>query len=245
MRRRFRIVLAVLPVVAAALVPGTSLAQAVAPAAAADAKVQEFKIEDAWGRDTVQFRTTAPLEDIVGTMNAVTGVLRADPANLKGPGTSARVQVGLSSVKTGIEMRDGHVAKALGVDQSPVAVFTLEKIRSASANALVPNVPVDVVADGVFELKGVKKPVTVKARLTYVPRGGPFNQMRPGSFVKVVADFDVALADFGVERKGAVLPLQVGETAHVTVTALASDATPEEAQKYRESAVKYMGKAAN
>ena len=210
-----------------------------------DPKVQEFQIGDAWGRDTVQFRTTAPLEDIVGTMNAVTGVLKADPANLKGPGTSARVQVGLSSVKTGIEMRDGHVAKALGVDQNPTAVFTLEKIRSASSNALTPNVPVDIVADGTFELKGVKKPATVKARLLYTPRGGPFNQMRPGSFVKVIADFDVTLADYGVERKGAVLPLQVGETAHVTVTVLASDATPEEAQKYRDSAIKYMGKAAN
>jgi polyisoprenoid-binding protein YceI len=238
-----RLVLSVLA--AAAFLPGAALAQPAAAPPAAGSKVQEFKIEDAWGRDTVQFRTTAPLEDIVGTMNAVTGVLRADPTNLQGPGTSARVQVALSSVRTGIEMRDGHVAKALGADQSPNAVFTLEKIRSASATALTPNVPVDVVADGVFELKGVRKPVTVKARLTWVPRGSPFNQMRPGSFVKVVADFDVALADYGVERKGPVLPLQVGETAHVTVTALASDATPEEARKYRESAVQYMGKAAN
>jgi hypothetical protein len=35
----------------------------------------------------------------------------------------------------------------------------------------------------------------------------------------------------------------VGETAHVTVTVLASDASPEEAETYRQGAAKYLGKA--
>lgn len=212
------------------------------PDAAADATT--FRIDDAWGRDTVMFRTTAPVEDIVGVTNRVSGVLTADPANLLGPRTTARIQVDLASIRTGIEMRDGHVAKALGADKNPVAVFTLQKIRSASAHALLPNETVDVVAEGTFELKGVKKPVTVSGKVTYVPKGGPFNQMRPGNFVKLVAQFDVPLAEFGVERSGPVMPLQVGETAHVTVTVLASDATGEEAEGYRRSAEKYMGKAA-
>ena len=205
--------------------------------------VREFTLDDAWGRDTVQFRTTAPLEDIVGTTNEVTGFLKADPKNLTGPAAAARIEVALNAIKTGIQMRDGHVAKALGAEKAPVAVFTLEKIKSASPNALEPNVPAEVAGEGTLELKGVKRKVDVTARLTYVPRGGPFNQMRPGNFVKLVAEFDVRLADFGVERKGAVLPLQVGEQAHVTVTALASDASPEEAKDYREKAIKYMGKA--
>jgi polyisoprenoid-binding protein YceI len=205
--------------------------------------VQEFRVDDAWGRDTVQFRTTAPLEDIVGTTNQVTGVLKADPKNLKGPATAARIDVDLASIRTGIEMRDGHVAKALGAQKSPVAVFTLERIRSASSNALEPNVPADALAEGTFELNGVTKKLEVAARLTYVPKGGPFGRMRPGNFVKLVAQFDLKLADFGVERSGPTLPLQVGESAHVTVTALASDASPEEAEEYRQRAVKYLGKA--
>lgn len=216
---------------------------AVAAPAAGSGSLREFQIDDAWGRDTVQFRTTAPLEDIVGTTNGVTGTLTADPANLKGPGTRARVQVELASVKTGIEMRDGHVAKALGADKNPTAVFTLEKIQSATGDALTPNVPVDVVATGTFELNGVRKPIQVAARVTFVPGGGPFARMRPGNFVKLVATFEVKLADFGIERKGPVLPLQVGETAQVTLTALASDASLEEAKAYRETAVKYMGKS--
>ena len=205
--------------------------------------VREFKVDDAWGRDTVQFRTTAPLEDIVGATNQVTGVLKADPKNLTGPGTAARVEVKVASLKTGIETRDGHVARALGAEKNPVAVFTLERIKSASAPALADNVPVDVVAEGLFELNGIRKKMDVAARLTYVPRGTPFNQRRPGSFVRLRAEFDVKLADFGVERGGPVLPLQVGETAHVTVAVLASDATPEEAKAYRDEAIQYMGKA--
>jgi hypothetical protein len=69
--------------------------------------------------------------------------------------------------------------------------------------------------------------------------------MRPGNFVKLVAQFDVSLDDFGVDRKGPVLELQVAPTAHVTITALASDANSAEVDKYRQSAVRYLGKRVN
>jgi polyisoprenoid-binding protein YceI len=104
---------------------------------------------------------------------------------------------------------------------------------------------VDVTGQGTFELNGVKKPIEVKARVTYVPKGGPFSSMRPGNFVRISSAFDIRLEDYGIERKGPVLPLQVGDTAHVTVSLLASDASPEEADAYRQKAVKYMGKPAH
>ena len=221
------------------------LASAIASAQPAPDTVWEFKIDDAWGRDTVQFLTAAPLEDIVGTTNQLKGILRADPKNLKGPSTEVRLEVTLGSIKTGIEMRDGAVAKALGAGQNPRSTFTLDRVLTASANTLEPNVPVDITAEGTFDLKGVKRKIEVAAKITFIPKGGPFNQMRPGDFVKVVARFDIKLADFNVERAGPVLPLQVAESAHVTVSALASDASPEEAEAYRQRAIKYMGKAAN
>ncbi|HYK42712.1 MAG TPA: YceI family protein [Thermoanaerobaculia bacterium] len=207
------------------------------------AGVREFTVDDAWGRDTVEFRTTAPLEDIVGTTNQVTGKLKADPKNLAGASTTARFEVDLTGIRTGIDLRDGHVAKALGADKTPTAVLTLDRIKSASPAVLEPGVPADLSGEGTFQLKGASHKVDVKARVTYVPKGTPASQLRPGNLLKVVADFDVKLADYGVERKGAVLPLQVGETAHVTATLLASDATPEENKPYRDSAVKYLGKA--
>src|SRR4051812_4170134 len=66
---------------------------------------REFKVDDAWGRDTVQFRTTAPMEEIVGTTNEVVGLVRIDPAAVRGPGTQARFDVDLTTIKTGIAMR--------------------------------------------------------------------------------------------------------------------------------------------
>jgi|KBSSwiStaDraftv2_1062776.scaffolds.fasta_scaffold00019_4 polyisoprenoid-binding protein YceI len=226
---------------AAGLAACALCARALLAADAAPA-LREFRIGDAWGRDTVEFRTSASLEDIVGTTNIVRGVLKADPAHLKET-ASARIEVDVRTLKTGVEMRDGAVGRALGGDKSPAAVFTLEKVTSASAESLEPNAPVDLTAEGTLELKGVKKPVTVSARVSYVPKGGPFSRMRPGNFVKLTASFDLKLADFGVERNGPVLPLQVSETAKVTVTVLASDASAEEAKTYRENAVKYLGKA--
>lgn len=209
------------------------------------AAVHQFRIEDAWGRDIVEFRTSAPLEEIVGTNNRVTGVLNADPDHLRNGAARARIEILLSSFKTGIAMRDGHVAKALGAEKHPKAVFVLGDIGAASREVLEPNVAVDVSGSGTLELNGIRRTIPYTARLTYVPAGGPFSQMRPGNFVKLVAHFDVNLDDFGVERKGPVLELQVASTAHVTVTALASDASPEESARYRRSAVDYLGKAVN
>lgn len=204
---------------------------------------REFKVDDAWGRDSVQFRTTAPLEDVIGNTNEITGVVRVDPSAVKSAGTSARFEVEVATFKTGIEMRDGGVRKSLGADRFPKATLTIERVKSASAPTLAPNVPVDVVAEGTFELHGVKKTIEVPAQVTYVPSGGPFSKMRPGNFVRLTAKFEIRLADYNIDRAGPVLPLQVGETALITVSALASDASAAEAETYRQSAIKYMGKA--
>jgi len=205
----------------------------------------EFKIDDAWGRDTVRFETTAPVEDIVGTNNQVSGFVKANPADIRGAATAVRVEVDVAAFKTGIDARDGGVRKALGAEAHPKAVFTLDKVTSASAAAAAPNTPVDVTGQGTFELNGVKKPVEVKARVTYVPKGGPFSTMRPGNFVRISSSFDIRLEDYGIQRNGPVLPLQVGDVAHVTVSLLASDASREEADAYRARAAKYMGKPAH
>ncbi|MCA1610430.1 MAG: hypothetical protein LC780_06120 [Acidobacteria bacterium] len=56
---------------------------------------------------------------------------------------------------------------------------------------------------------------------------------------------DITLSDYQIERRGPVLPLQVGATAHISVSLLASDATAEEPEQCRQSAIKYMGKSAH
>src|SRR5215210_6286554 len=82
---------------------------------------REFKVDDAWGRDAVQFRATAPMEEIVGTTNEIVGLVRIDPGAVRGPGTHARFDVDLTTIKTGIGMRDGSVMKSLGAAAQPKA----------------------------------------------------------------------------------------------------------------------------
>jgi hypothetical protein len=75
--------------------------------------------------------------------------------------------------------------------------------------------------------------------VTYVPKGG-LQPDAPGNFVKLVATFDIRLADFNVERKGrSFLSRSVARTS---VTALTGDASPKR-RRPTETAVKYMGKA--
>jgi len=205
--------------------------------------VREFTIDDAWGRDLVQFRTSAPLEEIVGTTNELTGLVRLDLAAVRGAGTQATFVVDLTTIKTGIEMRDGAVHKALGAPANKTATFKLVRVKTASADAVSPDTPVQIVAEGSFELHGITKTLEVPATITYVPKGGPFSKMRPGNFVRITSAFDIRLSDFKVDRTGPVLVLQVADTAHITLSALASDATREEAEAYRQNAIKYMGKA--
>jgi len=140
-------------------------------------------------------------------------------------------------------MRDGSVIKSLGANVQPKGTFTLTRVKSASAAVLAPNVPVNIVAEGTFSLHGITKTIEVPVTLTYVPSGGPFSTMRPCNFVRMTATFDIKLADYNVDRSGPVLMLQVGETARVTISALASDATLAEAETYRQRAIKYLGKA--
>ena len=49
--------------------------------------VREFKVDDAWGRDAVQFRATAPMEEIVGTTDEIVGMVRVDPGAVRSPRT--------------------------------------------------------------------------------------------------------------------------------------------------------------
>ncbi len=109
----------------------------------------EFKAVDPIGRNTVQFKTAAPLEDIVGTTNKINGEIKVDPRNLKSSDVLARFEVDLASLTTGIGLRDTHMREQyLHTDRYPTAIFTLERIRKASASELKPNTPVGLTVEG-------------------------------------------------------------------------------------------------
>src|SRR5579863_7479178 len=123
----------------------------------------DFRIDDAFGRDSVGFRTEAPLEDIVGTTNKVKGDLHVNLRHVAGPETSVRVELPVGSFKTGISLRDIAVGRALGSGDHPVAVFTLRKVLTATAEELKPNERVHLKAIGTLEFNGVGKDIPVQS----------------------------------------------------------------------------------
>jgi hypothetical protein len=189
------------------------LAAILAPDPAPDPAIREFRILDAWGRDTVEFRTEAPIEEIVGTSNRVTGVLRADPSNLRGPATSASVRLPVTSFHTGVSARDEAVAKSLGAPKNPDAVFTLDSVTPALGTGLKPNSRSSTPPRS-SNRRRQRRQLAIRARLTqYVPGGRPGFKMRPG-IRKPVARFDVHLDDFGVARTGSAAPGRGGRARH-------------------------------
>ncbi len=188
----------------------------------------EFKAADPLGRSTVQFRTTAPLEDIIGMTNEITGSIKVDPANLMNGKTAARFEVKMASLDTGIGLRNSDLRdNYLHTDKYPKAVFTLEKIIQASATELKPGSAVSMIVAGTFELREVRRKIEVSVTVTYLTESPLTRFKLPGNLLRVTSEFDVKLADYDIDVPR-LLILSVGDVAHVSVDAFTSDASPEE-----------------
>ena len=74
-----------------------------------------FVVNDPAGRNKVTFRSKAPLEDIVGTSNQITGYLVFDPNNPQ-QGGRGELTVPVASINTGIPLRDEHLQSADWLD---------------------------------------------------------------------------------------------------------------------------------
>lgn len=200
----------------------------------------EFKATDPMGRNTVQFKTSAPLEDIVGTTNRVTGEIKVDPQNLKNGDAFARFEVDLASLDTGIGLRDTHMREQyLHTDRYPKAVFTLEGIE-APARRLEPNQTVTLKARGFFELHGVKRNIEVPIQVTYLPESQATMGKLPGNLLRISSQFDIKLQDYKIERPQMVL-LKVGEVAHISLDVFATDADAQKMSMWMEQMKKMMG----
>lgn len=200
----------------------------------------EFRVMDPLGRNTVQFKTTAPLEDIVGITSQIEGYIRVDPEQLRTGPTGALLTVDLESLETGISLRDRHMREQyLHTDQHPKAALTLQRVKKAADARLTPGKPSRVVIEGSFTLHGIERKIEVPATVTYMPQSEATMSKLPGNLLRVQAEFDVRLADFKIERPQMVF-MKVGEVARITVDVFATDATAEQMDMWMEQMKKMM-----
>jgi len=93
-----------------------------------------FYIEDPMNRNTITFKSEAPLEDIIGTSNQITGFINFNPENPQKNGF-ADLNVPVSSLNTGIPMRDEHLHGPGWLDAGAFPEINLE-INPRSAISL-------------------------------------------------------------------------------------------------------------
>jgi len=154
-----------------------------ATAAIASADTMEMQIR----RARISFKSEAPLETINGRSSQASGSFRLDPSNLSA--TRGTITVPVSSLRTGIELRDEHLVSDDWLDAAshPNAIFEITGISGASS--LEANEDTNVTVRGNFTIHGVSKPVTARTRV----------QWDGGSRVRGRAQFTVKLDEHGVD----------------------------------------------
>lgn len=170
-------------------------------------------------KNQATFFSTTPLEDITGLSNDVKGSVTFNVGDLKT--LKGKVSVLVASIKTGIEMRDGHLQSAgwLDADTYPEITFEIKKVtdvKSVADNKLTAKVT------GNYTMHGVTKEVIADATLTYLDESEQTKMRAAGDLLGVQAKFNVKLSDFKVDNK--LVGQKVSEDIEVNVNVVGSNA---------------------
>jgi len=191
---------------------------------------QVFYVNDPMGRNSVTTESAAPLEDIVGTSNQVSGYIVLDPAHPE-KGGRGEISVPVASLSTGIPLRDEHLRSAdwLNAATYPNITLTisdtkkLKKVKETDGAKTY-----DVKLKGELSLHGRTRPVEISGRFTYLKESDKTRSRQAGDLLAVRANFEIPLSDYGVTGpKGmSIIGSKVGETISVAVSFVASNQKP-------------------
>lgn len=179
----------------------------------AAAQAQTFKVEEG-AESKIQFVSDAPLERFTGTSSKISGEIKVDPN--KPADAKAELKVPVSSIKTGLELRDTHLQADNWLDAKkfPDAKFVITKV--SGVEKLKPNEAVDATVHGKFTLHGVTRDVTATAKVRLIPAAGG----KPEA-LRVQASFPVKLEDHKVTIPS-IVALKVAPEIKVNVELRAS-----------------------
>ena len=188
-----------------------------------------FYVNDPMSRNTVSFTSEAPLEDIIGTTNQITGYVVFDPEN-PSKGGRGELVVPVASLKTGIPLRDEHLASTdwLAASDYPEIVFQIENVKDVEVVKQTKDfVTYEMKLAGPFTLHGKTRQVEMPARITYLTESEATRQKMAGNLLAGRASFEVSLKEFGIKGFDGVVGSKVGETIQVDISFLATDQMPD------------------
>lgn len=191
---------------------------------AQQATTKTFYVNDPKKRDVVTFTSKAPIETIVGKTADVAGFVTVNLDDIKSA-PKARFEVDLTTLKTGIDMRDEHMRNNfLETAKYPKAVFELTKIDSASSNKLENQKEVSLVLEGNFSVHGITKSITIPATVTYFTETDETKARVEGDLVHIAANFNLLLGDYGIKRPQ-MLFMKLDETQNINIDMIGSTAS--------------------
>jgi polyisoprenoid-binding protein YceI len=188
---------------------------AIPSAALAEDKVYYLGVSDA--RTNVTFESSTDFEQILGSTNKLTGKIIADFE--KGTG-SVKVATPVSSMRTGIELRDEHMRSPgwLDAESYPEISFVSDSIKRTSDGRW--EAPGKFTMHGISnELRAVVDVKEISAELA--EKAG----LEDGEWLKISTSFEVRLSEFGVKIPG-MAAAKVNDTWTVRLQAFATTGAP-------------------
>jgi polyisoprenoid-binding protein YceI len=174
--------------------------------------IKTVTLNDNVGKNQFTWISEAPLENIKGSSEGVSGSFSMDPKNLAT--IRGTVSTAVKTMKTGNETRDGHLMNAQWLDAGkyPVITFNIESVSDVKVNGN----DATATAHGEFTMHGVTKKMAIPFRLKYLPANEKTKARASGDLVMINASFDIALKDFNVAGAKGLVGSKVGETIKVS-----------------------------
>ena len=148
----------------------------------AEAQARDFGVS----RGRATFRSVASLETINGVSNSLTGSISLNPANLAA--TRGTLTVPISSIRTGIDLRDEHLRGSDWLDAAAHPNATFEITGVEGATSMTANQEAQFTLIGRFTLHGQTKNVRARVRARWDGSGG----------IRGRATFSIQLSDYNV-----------------------------------------------
>lgn len=154
-----------------------------------------FTVTQGTPENYVTFTSKAPLEEIVGKTNVVTGYVTLPDGISQGSG---EMHVDLASLDTGMGLRNKHMRENhLETDRFPEAVFTLNTM-TIPGGVLQPGIRTSTAVRGVLLLHGLSHEISPSVYLTLSATGDELTI--ESSFTVLLQDYNITRPEFLVMK---------------------------------------------
>jgi polyisoprenoid-binding protein YceI len=181
--------------------------------------VEEFHFKNDVGRNQARFISEARYEIITGITNNVWGEVSFDINDIKNS-LKGEVNITVSSLRTGIALRDEHLCGAawLNAEKYPEIKFVIKDIQKV---IMEEDNRIKVYLIGEFSLRGRTKLIYSVAEITYQEENEFTKTIMLGNLINVKAELEIFLSDFGVTNS--FIGNRVSNKIEIVVTLIGSN----------------------